>query len=173
MSRGVTAVTGVIILVAVVVILSSVVFAFSSGYTDELSEPARVSLSVSQTTISDSNYINENGPPDGCDSLEGPSELAVDVTLSYLDRADEIYVIVNDEGGKRKKVVWDDPSSSDVGTTKTLANEVTAMPGVDVDVGDPGSSTGGYALCPGDDATFRFYARYDGQTLTLQRFQMN
>jgi hypothetical protein len=94
-------------------------------------------------------------------------ELTVDVTLENLQQADRIYVIVTSEGDETLRTLWDDPSGENVGETITLANELTSGTPVDVDIGGGGD----VALCPGDSATFEFYAETDGQTTLLQRFE--
>jgi flagellin-like protein len=155
--RGVTSTIAIVLLIAIVVLLSATVFAVATGFTDDLREPARATVTAERTTL---NF----GAASEC---AGPEEVAVNVTLTSFDQADTIYVIVADEGGEDRKTLWDDPSVADVGTTLTLANEVTG-PQVDVDIG----GSGDFAFCPGDAATFRFYAEFDGQTTILQRFDL-
>lgn len=159
---------GTVLLVAVVVLVSATVAVGVLGFGDRLDEPSLAAVSAERTTVTDPSEIDTTGP-DGCANLDGHTELAVDVTLVDLQRADVIYVIVTDEGGEEKKVLWEDPTADDVGETLTLANEVTAADGVDVDIGNPTGSD--FAFCPDESATFAFYARNDGQTTVLQRFR--
>jgi flagellin-like protein len=151
--RGVSSTVATTLMVALVVVAAATSFAFLAGFGDRLSEPAVASLSAERTTV-------DVGAASDC---AGPEELAVDVTLTSVRDVDRLYVIVGDEGGEETKVLWDQPGPDDVGRTLTLANEVTG-PQVDVDIG--GSGDIGY--CPGDSATFRFYAENDGQTTALQ-----
>lgn len=147
----------VVLLVAIVVLLAATTFALATGFSGDLREPARATVTVERTTL-------DFG---GASECAGPEEVAVNVTLTTFERADAIYVVVAEEGGENRKTLWDDPTGDDVGTTLTLANEVTG-PQVDVDIGGGGDA----AFCPGDSATFRFYAEYDGQTTVLQRFDL-
>ncbi len=162
-ARGATSTVAVVLLVAVVVLVSATVFAFTSGVAGDLREPSFATVSVEQSAVE-----FEEGE---CVQNDNKNvELAVNVTLTSLQQADTIYVIVVDEGADRKKTVWDDPGPDDVGETKTLANEDPDDPKVDVDVG---ATSGDIAYCPGDSATFEFYAETDGQTTILQRFELS
>jgi hypothetical protein len=156
-ARAVTSTVGTVLLVATVLLVSVTVAAFATGYADELREPSLAAVETEQTTV-------DFGGDSECG---GPEEVVVEVTLTQLQQADRIYVIVTDEGDERLRTLWDDPGSADVGETLVLANEVPG-PEVDVDVG--GGSD--YALCPGDRATFEFYAETDGQTTILQRLEL-
>jgi hypothetical protein len=89
------------------------------------------------------------------------------VTLTGLHDADRLYVLVMEEGGEEKKVLWDDPTSSDVGETLILANEKVGVDGTDVDIGGGND----WAYCPGEDVTFQIYGRNDGRTSLLAEFE--
>lgn len=164
--RGASSAIGVILIVALTVILSGSVVYFYDDVTQQLHEPSFAALSADETTIEDPDNIDESGK-DGCGSLSGHRELAVNVTLTYFQQADVIYVLVTEEGAETKKVLWSDPSSENVGERLTLANEQTGVDGVDVDIGGGDD----WAYCPGEDVTFSFYARYDGRTSLLQEFE--
>jgi hypothetical protein len=170
--RGTTSPVAVVLLVGITVVLGGTFVAVLAGYAAHLHEPSFATVSTEQTVITDPGYISESGQ-DGCGNLEGHSELAIEVTLVNYQEADVIYVLVRDEGGEEKKPLWSDLSSANVGETLTLANEQTAMPGVDVDVGQDGNPAGGYALCPGESTTYEFYAENDGRTQLLQRFEFD
>lgn len=159
-------VIGVIFMVALTVVLAGTALYYYGDMTQQLHEPSFATVSAEQTTIEDSDNIDESGN-DGCGSLSGHRELAVTVTLTQLRKADVIYVLVSEEGGEHKKVLWSDPSSENVGETLKLANEQPGVDGVDVDIGGGDD----WAYCPGEDVTFSFYARYDGQTSLLQEFE--
>ena len=163
--RGVSSVVAVVLLVALTVVLAGTVLLNFGPVTGGLHEPSLAVVSAEQTTIEDATHIDENE----CSNLSGHRELAVEVTLRQLHQADVIYVIVASEGGEEKKVLWADPSSSNVGETLTLANEVTASDAVDVDIGKPSGSDTAY--CPGESATFSIYAEYDDRTSLLQEFE--
>lgn len=164
--RGASSVVGVVLMIALVVVLAGTAVYYFGDMTNRLHEPSIARVSAEQTTIEDPDDIAESGQ-DGCAGLSGHKELAVDVTLTQLRQADVIYVLVSDEGGEHKKVLWESPTSDDVGETLRLANEQQGVDGVDVDIG--GGSD--WAYCPGEDATFRFYARYDGRTSLLQEYR--
>jgi FlaG/FlaF family flagellin (archaellin) len=155
--RGVSSTVGTVLLVATVVLVSATVAAFATGYADELREPSLAAVEAESTTV-------DFGGDSECD---GPRETVVEVTLTQLQQADRIYVIVASEGDEQLRVLWDDPGSSDVGETLVLANE---PPGSNVDVDFGGG--GDFALCPGDPAVFEFYAETDGQTTILQRLEL-
>ena len=157
--RGQSSVVGVVLMVAAVVVVASTTYFYLGDTAENLHEPSLASVSAEKTVI-------DFGDAGDCDETD--EELAVDVTLTTYQQADEVYVLVRDEGGKRTKTVWENPTSATVGETKTLANEPTSDDRVDVDIG--GSDD--WAYCPGEDATFEFYSRYDGQTTLLQRVDL-
>jgi len=161
-----SSVIGVILMVALTVVLAGTALYYYGDLTQQLHEPSFAAVSAEQTTIEDPDDIDETGK-DGCGSLSGHRELAVTVTLTQLRKADVIYVLVSEEGGEHKKVLWSDPSSENVGETLKLANEQPGVDGVDVDIGGGDD----WAYCPGEDVTFSFYARYDGRTSLLQEFE--
>ena len=150
--RGVSTVIGTVLVVAITVLLVASVAAFLLGFGGEVSEPPSAAVTVEQTTFTTSSECS------------GP-EVALDVTLAAFQRADTIYVRAD---GGDKKVIWSDPGPGDVGTTKRVANEVVGNAGVDVDIGGGGD----VAICPGEDVVFRFYAEYDGQTVSLQEIRL-
>lgn len=151
--RGASSVIAVVLLVAIVVLLAASVGVYLLGFGEEVSEPPSAAVGVERTTFT----FGSDCP--------GP-ELALDVTLTVLQRAETIYVAAD---GGEKKVIWSDPGPGDVGTTKRVANEVTGTAaGVDVDIGGGGD----FAICPGDDVTFRFFAEYDGQTVSIQEIRL-
>ena len=158
-----TSTVGTVLLVAVVVLVAATVGAFATGYADELREPSLASLSVERNAVDFAEYGTSGECPTG-----GDVELTVDVTLQSYQQADRIYVIVASEGDESLRTLWADPSAENVGETLTLANEVTGGTPVDVDIGGGGD----VALCPGDSATFEFYAETDGQTTILQRYEL-
>jgi flagellin-like protein len=160
--RGTSSVVGTALLVAVVVVVAAGTMAYLTPIADDLHEPPQLALSVEETTITTG--------AEYCSAYGTNKEIAFEVTLTQFTQADEIYVIVHEEGGKTKKTVWADPGPDDVGTSKLLANEVTSGP-VDVDLGQDGGSD--IKICPGEDLTLRFYAKQDGETLALQRYDMN
>ncbi|MFB6159685.1 MAG: type IV pilin [Haloferacaceae archaeon] len=149
--RGVSPVVGVILLVAIAVVLATVTATLVTGAGDDLHESPRLAVRVEETTITE-----------GEDCPTASVEVAVDVTLTRFHRADAVYVVA--DGGVTKDV-WSDPGSDTVGATRRVANEALGNGGVDVDVGGGGDT----AICPGDRETFRFFARYDGQTLLLRK----
>lgn len=150
--RGVSAVVAVALLVAVTVVLAAAAGALLTGASDELHRPPSADVSVAEATFAESS-----------DCPGGAPEVALDVTLSYLERADAIYVIAD---GGTKRVVWSAPDAGDVGTTQRIANEAPGNGGVDVDIGGGGD----YAICVGDEETFRFYAESDGETTPLETY---
>jgi flagellin-like protein len=160
--RGVSSTIAVVLMVAVVVLLSATTFAVATGYADDLREPSLASVAVERNAVDFADYGVDGECP-----ANGDVELTVDVTLENLQQADRIYVIVTSEGDETLRTLWDDPSGENVGETITLANELTSGTPVDVDIGGGGD----VALCPGDSATFEFYAETDGQTTLLQRFE--
>ena len=155
--RGVSSTVGTVLLVATVVLVSATVAAFATGYADELREPSLAAVEAESTTV-------DFGSASECD---GPRETVVEVTLTQLQQADRIYVIVASEGDEQLRVLWDDPGPNSVGETLVLANE---PPGANVDVDFGGG--GDVALCPGESAVFEFYAETDGQTTILQRLEL-
>jgi len=161
--RGASSAVSVILMVALTLVAGGTALYYYGDLTQQFHEPSFATVSAEQTTITDPTHIHE----DECDTLEGHRELAVTVTLTQYQQADVIYVLVSEEGGTEKKVLWNDPDGSDVGETLTLANEVTDSSKVDVDIG----GSGDWAYCPGEDATFEFYARYDGRTSLLMTFE--
>jgi hypothetical protein len=146
-------------MVAAVVVVASTTYFHLGDTAETLHEPSLASVSAEKTVID----FGDAGDCDGTDE-----ELAVEVPLTNYQEADEIYVLVREEGGERTKTVWANPTSATVGETKTLANEGTGDSRVDVDIG----SGGDWAYCPGDSATFEFYASTDGQTALLQRVDL-
>ncbi|ESS06620.1 MAG: protein of unknown function (DUF1628), partial [uncultured archaeon A07HB70] len=163
-TRGVTSTVGTVLLVATVVLVATTVGAFATGYADELREPSLVSVSVERNAVDFADY----GVSGECSPSSTDVELTVDVTIENLQQADRIYVIVTSEGDESLRTLWDDPSPENVGETLTLANESRPGTPVDVDIGGGGD----IALCPGDSATFEFYAETDGQTTILQRYEI-
>lgn len=152
--RGQSQAIGVLLMVAVALIAGSTAFVYLGDIGSGVTEPSFAAVSTAERLV-------DFGDDSEC---PGPRETAVDVSLVRVQDADEVYVRVSDEGGERKKVLWANPSAA-TGTTKTLANEVESDPRVDVDIGGGGD----WAYCPGDEATFEFYAVNDGQTQLLQR----
>lgn len=162
--RAVSSTIATVLLVAIVVTLSAGVGVMVGPLASEPAAPSQLALSVERTTI--------GGPGDGwvepCAGLDN-AELAVEVTITQYVRADEVYVIVADEGGEDTKTIWSDPGQDDVGQPKLLANEVTgSTTGVDVDLGGGGD----VKLCPDEDVTFRFYAETDDQTLPIRTYTL-
>jgi len=153
--RGVSTVVGVVLVVGITVLLVASVATFLLGFGDEVSQPPSAAVTVEQTTFATSSECNGGSAP----------ELALDVTLAAFQRADTVYVRAD---GGEKEVVWSDPGPEDVGSTKRVANEMVGNAGVDVDIGGGGD----VAICPGDDVVFRFYAAYDGQTVSLQEIRL-
>lgn len=158
--RGVSSVIATVLLVAIVVVLAAGVGAMLLPMTDDLSEPSRLALSVEETRISGSGV-------ETCSGFPANTEAALSVTITQFDRADEVYVIVTAEGATTRKTIWSDPGPDDVGQPMLLANEQIGVAGTDVDIG----GSGDVKLCPDEDATFRFYAKSDGQTLSLQTYE--
>ena len=154
--RGVSQVVAVALLIAVTVTLAVGAGAILTGTSGELHEPASADVSVSEATFTASSECAGGSEP----------EVALDVTLSYLQRVDAIYVLAD---GGSKQVVWSDPGAEDVGTTKRVANEVPGNGGVDVDIGGGGD----VAICVGDEETFRFYAESDGETTLLETYTVD
>lgn len=149
--RAVSPVIGVVLLVAVTIVLGTgaATLLFDTG--EELHQPPSAAVEITETTFTQS------------EDCPGPEEVAIDVTLTQLQRATTIYVIAD---GGQKQVLWDAPGRADVGATKRVANEAVGNGGTDIDIGGGGD----VAICPGDEETFRFYADYDGQTLLLQKY---
>jgi hypothetical protein len=81
-------------------------------------------------------------------------EVALDVTLSYLERVETIYVIAD---GVPEQVLRSPAGGVDVGTTRRVADESAGTADVDGGGGD-------VAIPVGDEETFRFDAANDGQT---------
>ncbi|MEF8841239.1 MAG: archaellin/type IV pilin N-terminal domain-containing protein [Haloarculaceae archaeon] len=78
--RGVSQVVAVVLLIAVTVTLAVGAGALLTGTTEELHQPASADVSVSETTSTTSSECAGGSEP----------EVALDVTLSYLDRAESI-----------------------------------------------------------------------------------
>lgn len=150
-TRGVSPVLGVVLLVGITVVLAAVTASVAFGSGGKLHEPPSAAVDITEATFTQGQ------------DCPGPRELAVDVTLSQLQRADTIYVLAD---GGNKEILWADPGPGDVGTTKRVANELVGNGGTDVDIGGGGD----IAICPGDRETFRFFVDYDGQTLLLQKY---
>jgi flagellin-like protein len=156
--RGVSSIIGVLLMVGVVVVMAGTVILYVGDMGDRLHEPSFATVSAEKEVV-------DFGAEGDCEGTS--NELTVDVTLTSYGDADKIYVIVREEGGETKKTVWEDPTGEDVGQTKTLANELDGNR-VDIDIGGGGD----WAFCPGNSATFTFYARNDGQTTSLQRLEV-
>ncbi len=154
--RGVSQVVAVALLIAITVSLAVGAGAMLTGTSETLHEPASADVSVSEATFTASSECAGGSEP----------EVALDVTLSYLQRADTVYVLAD---GGTKQVVWSDPGPGDVGTTKRVANEAPGNGGVDVDIGGGGD----VAICVGDEETFRFYAESDGETTLLETYTVD
>ncbi|MFB6071819.1 MAG: archaellin/type IV pilin N-terminal domain-containing protein [Halobacterium sp.] len=157
--RAQSEVIGVVLLVLVAVIAAASAFVFLGDVGTGVGEPPLAGVSASTDVVDFGS---------GGDCTGTGEEVVVEATLISYQNADRIYVLVSDEGGTRKKTVWESPSSSTVGSTKTLANEVESHPAVDVDIG----GSGDWAYCPGDEATVEFYAAGDGSTNLLQRIHL-
>jgi hypothetical protein len=153
-------VNGVIILVAITVILASTVLAFGGGFADRNVRPSFAVVEAETVTITDSTHIDT----DECPDFSGHRELGARVTMTQFGGADRIYVQVRSEGATDKQVLWADPTADTVGETLTLANEVTASPKVDIDIGGGGDT----AFCPGEQAVIEIYAERDGRVQLLQ-----
>jgi hypothetical protein len=91
-------------------------------------------------------------------------EVALDVTLSHLQRADAIRVIAD---GGTGRVVRSDLGPEDVGTTRRVADE---PPG-------NGASTWTSATVrspsAGQEETVRFYAAHGGETTLLRTYNVD
>ena len=164
-NRGVSSIIGIILLVAITVIIGGVTASFVMDISNPLHEPSMAAVDASETTFSET---------EDCDNA--PVEKAVIVTLTNYQQADRIYVIVHSEGGETLKTVWDDPDVGDVGTSILLANDNFEGDGESpdkfgsMDFIDIGKDSGDdISYCPGDEATFEFYAESDGQKTILQR----
>lgn len=157
-------------MVAVVIVLAATVGAFALGLTGPQAGPPRAVLTVEDVKLTDEDISVEGpGDPGGC-SAAYDGEIGFRVELTALDEADRILVLVTGETGVNRKVVWDDPTQADVGTSRLLANEVTSGP-VDVDIGKDGSSD--FATCPDESLTLDFYAEVDGETFLLRKYDFN
>jgi hypothetical protein len=160
-SRAATNLVGIILLVGVTVIVATTVVTFAFGFLDGVQTTPQAAITVEEKIVSEPD-VNE------CPDLNG--ELALDTTLTAVQRADEVYVIVSDEGGERKKTIFSDPAESDVGTSLVLVND-NDYDDPHVDIGETGGSD--IALCPGETATFRFYASYEDETYLIQKYTVD
>ena len=158
--RGATPVIGNLLLIGVAVVVGVVVTVSVLPLAEDVGGPPQAAVEAEEVFVAEDD-ITEDGWGD-CDGTNG--ERALEVTLTQLNQADRIYVIVADEDATRKKVVWSDPSDDQVGTTKVLINEVEHEPNW-IDIGG-GSDWG---LCPGESATFRFYGEYEDETFLIRK----
>lgn len=155
--RGQSPVVGVILMVAVAVIAGTTAFVYLGDIGSDVTEPSFATVSAEERLV---DFGDESDCP-------GPREAVIDVSLISVQDADEVSVRVSDEGGERRRTLWSSPEAA-TGETQTLANEVASDPRVDVDVGGGGD----WAYCPGDEATFEFYATSDGEAQLLQRLTL-
>jgi FlaG/FlaF family flagellin (archaellin) len=159
--RGATPVVGNLLLIGVAVVVGVVVTVSVLPLAEDVGGPPQAALDVEQVFVAEEDAPTNKDWVD-CDGANG--ELAVSATLTQLNQADRIYVIVADEDATRKKVVWSDPSDDQVGTSKLLINEV--------DYGSNWVDIGGgsdWGLCPGESATFRFYGEYEDETYLIRK----
>jgi hypothetical protein len=157
--RGTTAVVGNLLLIGIVVIVGAVATIAVLPLAEDVDEPPQAAVEV------DERLVDRPGVQE-CPGISG--ERALEVTLTQLEQADTIYVIVADEGGERKKVVWSDPNEGQVGTTRLLINDLEYEP-YWVDIGEDGGSD--IAFCPDESATFRFYGEYEGETFLIRKYE--
>lgn len=148
MDRGLTPVVGAALMIVIVVILSAMIAILVTDLGNELGTDTERNPNVGMTV--DEVVLTGTGD---CGTGE---ELALDVTLDIVTRADEIYVRADGGSGQ---VIWSNPSAS-IGSTKRVANENTGTHGVDVDIGGGGDD----CIAPDDDVQFVFYATYDNET---------
>ena len=157
--RGATPVIGNLLLIGIAVVVGVVVTVSVLPLAEDVDAPPPQAAIEIEERIVDRPGVQE------CPGISG--ERALEVTLTQLERADRIYVIVHDEGGERKKVVWSDPSEGQVGTTRLLINDVEYEPHW-ADIGEYGGSD--IAFCPDETATFRFYGEYEDETFLIRKF---
>jgi len=160
--RGVSSVIGNVLLVGIAVVIATTVTVAVLPLAEQTNAPPRAAIDAEERFVAAGDVATGD---DWVDCPAGDGERALEVTLTQLQRADEIYVIVHDEDGERTKTVWSDPGDGQVGTRKLLINELEYESHW-VDIGG-GSDWG---LCPGESATFRFYGEYEGERYLIKKY---
>jgi flagellin-like protein len=156
-TEAVSSTVGTVLLIAIAVILAAFIGTAALNYLEDggSEPPPVVGITVEQKNV-------DIGSDSEC---SGPEEVALDVTLVDYTRAEEIFVAA--EGG-RDHLVWSNTDNSTVGEKKRLMNEPVGVGGTDVDIGGGGD----FALCPGDEETFVFYAEWKDERTVVREVEV-